>query len=84
MSEPMKKRGPFLLIAGVLLAWAGYLALGAALRQPPTGIYGVLKPLIILSSMGLFLLFWWGIFTVSAKRRSEREEKSGDRLEEKP
>jgi hypothetical protein len=65
----MKKRWPFLLIAGVLLAWAGYLALGAALNERPVERYAMLKPLIIFGCMALFLGFWWFVFAVSAKRR---------------
>jgi hypothetical protein len=71
----MKKRWPFLLIAAVLLAWAGYLALGAALNERPGERYALLKPLIILGSMAIFLAFWWLVFAVSAKRRSRVESK---------
>jgi hypothetical protein len=71
----MKRRWPFLLIAGVLLAWASYLALGAALNERPIERYAMLKPLIILGSMCLFLLFWWLVFAFSAKRRSQSTEK---------
>jgi hypothetical protein len=69
----MKKRWPFLLIAGVLLAWAGYLALGAALNERPADRYALLKPLIIFGCMVLFLAFWWFVFTINAKRRSQKD-----------
>lgn len=69
----MKKRWPFLLIAGVLLAWAGYLALGAALNERPADRYALLKPLIIFGCMVFFLGFWWLVFTVSSKRRAQKD-----------
>lgn len=70
----MKKRWPFLLIGGVLLAWAGYLALGAYFsKYQPTANYVLLKPLIIFGCMGAFLAFWWFVFTISAKRRAQKD-----------
>jgi protein-S-isoprenylcysteine O-methyltransferase Ste14 len=71
----MKKRWPFLLIAAVLLLWAGYLALGAALNERPIERYAVLKPIIIFGCMALFLGFWWIVFQLSANRRAKAAEK---------
>lgn len=77
----MRQRWPFLSIAIGLLAWAGYLALGAALNERPVERYAVLKPLIILGSMGLFLVFWWLVFAVSAKRRRQGSVKPTQKTE---
>lgn len=76
----MKKRWPFLLIAGVLLAWAGYLALGAALNYRPAERYALLKPGIIFGCMVLFLAFWWFVFSISAKRRADKDARDKSKL----
>ena len=61
---------PLAVLAGVLVVWAGFLALGAYLeigadapRRDP------LKAVIVLATMGVFLGFWGMALWLRSKRK---------------
>ena len=60
---------PLGLLAAALLIWAGFFALGAYLQigtdQPR---HDPRKPLIIMSTMTIFLSLWWLALWIRARR----------------